>query len=260
MLLRRGSPASPFRRGPPRHGCLRPMTSPSTCTIVPSVSRSGPVRMCVAPAWPSSRSVRTATAATSLGSMGSERPPRSGGGRRHRHGSRAPMRTSWSRTCPPAGTSTRDRTPGSSARCRRGWPSSDAAAPQIVVHGQRRDVDDAVRVARDRLDGGVGVFGARLVPSRNTTSTPSSAASSVDATDRSPRVTSMPSGHRADAGSRVSARTSAPSATRPDTTCRPTFPLAPVTRITGRRRGRTRRPPSSARPSATRPGRARASR
>ena len=49
------------------------MTSPMTCTISPSVNRCGPVRMCVASGWPSSTSVRTATAATSLGSMG-ERP------------------------------------------------------------------------------------------------------------------------------------------------------------------------------------------
>ena len=77
--------------------------------------------------------------------------------------------------------------------------------------------------------------------SRNTASTSCIAASNVVAIDRSPRVTSTPSGQRADVGSRVSARTSAPSASRPDTTCRPTLPLAPATRITDPPRGRTRR-------------------
>ena len=65
---------------------------------------------------------------------------------------------------------------------------------------------------------------------RNTESTPSRAASRVSGMDRSPRTASTPAG-RAAAGSRTKARTPAPIPTNWDTTCLPTLPVAPVTRI-----------------------------
>ena len=130
---------------------------------------------------------------------------------------------------------------------------------QVVVHGQRGDVDDALRAACDRLDGSGRVLGARLMPEQE------HCVDVVQGHLERRRLRQVAAGDL-DAvgpprrrGSRVSARTSAPSASRPDTTRRPTFPLAPVTRITDRPRGRTRRPPSSTPPSATRPARARAS-
>ena len=67
---------------------------------------------------------------------------------------------------------------------------------------------------------------------RNTASTPSKHLSRVFGTDRSPRTTSTPPGKPAESGLRANARTAASVPSSWDTTCRPTWPVAPVTRIT----------------------------
>ena len=165
MLLRRASPASPSRREPRRPEAARPMTSPRACTMSPSVSRCGPVRMCVASSWASSTSARTATAATSLGSMGSDRQPRSAGGRRRRPRISGAHANELVANLP-ARRNVHTR-PNVRIKCSMSaWIDRHRMGLllQVVVHGQRGDVDDAVRVACDRLAGCVRVFGARLVP------------------------------------------------------------------------------------------------
>lgn len=67
--------------------------------------------------------------------------------------------------------------------------------------------------------------------SRNTVSTPSRLAATDGESVGSLLTTSTPSGRFARSGERVSARTGTPAAASSVTTCRPTLPVAPVTRI-----------------------------
>src|SRR3954451_4425103 len=68
---------------------------------------------------------------------------------------------------------------------------------------------------------------------RNTASTPSRFSARPPGSERSPGTTSTPpSGKPAASGSRTSARTAASRPSKPETTWRPTLPVAPMTKIT----------------------------
>ena len=98
---------------------------------------------------------------------------------------------------------------------------------QVVVHGQRGDVDDALRAACDRLDGCGRVLGARLMPEQE------HRVDVVQGRVQRRRLRQVAAGDLDAVGPprrRGIARERTDVGTlrqQPDTTCRPTFPWRP---------------------------------